>query len=81
MVSFGVIAGSAAVAMGAAVLLANSPWLTPQPPPYDLKKIGEARLEKLPQNTASRSSGASVVKAESLWQERGAVVLVVRRAG
>lgn len=65
---------TAAVTIGAAIVLANSPWYSPRQHPYDFSKLQFAVLKKL-DNTGQ------LIKAAELWREHGAVINVVRRVG
>lgn len=66
--------GTAAAALGAAVLFVNSPWVLPKRPPYQLKLLEDAALTYM--NGSNR-----LVKGKDLWKERGAVIMAVRRVG
>lgn len=68
------VLGTAATALGAAVLVANSSWLLPTPEPYDLSKLEACKLKKL-------DGSGEVVRGIDLWKENGAVIVVVRRPG
>ena len=66
--------GTAAAALGAAILIANSPWAVPKRPPYQLKLLENAVLTYL-------DGSQRVVKGKDLWKEKGAVIMAVRRVG
>ncbi|CAI8037308.1 Peroxiredoxin-like 2A [Geodia barretti] len=74
LVTWQSVLGTAAAALGAAILVANSPLAVPKREPFSLAGLRGAVL------TALDGSGREV-KAEELWRERGAVIMVVRRPG
>lgn len=69
-----VFLGSAAAAIGAAFLLANTSWGVPKRRPFTLARLEGAVLRRL--DGTNRE-----VKASELWRENGAVILAVRRVG
>ena len=64
----------AAAAIGATILFANSPLALPKRVPFKLSQLETAALTYM--DGSSRS-----IAARELWKDRGAVLLVVRRAG
>lgn len=68
------VLGTAATALGAAVLVANTSLMLPQQSPYDLSKLAVAKLKRL-------DGSGEVLKGGDLWAKTGAVVMVVRRPG
>jgi hypothetical protein len=74
LVSWRSVLGTAAAALGTAILVANSPWAVPKRVPFSYSTLRSAVL------TALDGSGREVV-GEDLWRERGAVIMVVRRPG
>lgn len=68
------VLGSAAAALGAAILLANSPWGSVSQQPYELSLLEKASLKRL-------DGSEAVVEGRELWHEKGAVIMVVRRPG
>jgi len=68
------VVGTAAAALGAAILVANSPWMIPKRRPYNLTVLGNAMLKRL-------DGTPGVVAGKDLWHQHGAVVMVVRRPG
>jgi hypothetical protein len=66
--------GAAATALGAAIIIANSPLILPKRVPYKLKLLEDAHLMYL--DGTNRA-----VRGKDLWNKTGAVVMVVRRAG
>ena len=74
MVDGWTLVGTAAAALGAAILIANSPWALPRRPPYQLKLLENAVLRYL-------DGSNRVVSGRDLWKEKGAVIMAVRRVG
>lgn len=64
----------AAAAIGAAILFANSPLALPKRTPFKLSRLKTASLTYM-------DGSSRTVAAQDLWRERGAVIMVVRRAG
>ena len=74
MVDVWMLVGTAAAALGAAILIANSPWAVPKRPPYQLKLLENAVLTYL-------DGSNRVVTGKDLWRKKGAVIMAVRRVG
>lgn len=68
------VIGTAAATFGAAVIIANSPWITPKRPPFSIARLKKATLVYL-------DGSDRVVKGEDLWMKNGAVIMAVRRVG
>lgn len=67
--------GTTAAAIGAALLIANSPLALPKRAPFRLSQLENAVLSYI------NREATPTVKAGDLWKKKGAVLLVVRRAG
>ena len=64
----------AAAAIGATLLFANSPLSLPKRVPFNLSQLETAALTYM-------DGSSRAITARELWKDRGAVLLVVRRAG
>ena len=58
-------------ALTMAVVVANMPWFLGRSPKLDVAELRKARLIKLDGNSKE-------VCGQELWQERGAVIMIVR---
>ncbi len=65
---------TAASALGAALLFANSPLFMPKRQPFVLKRLEQALLKRL-------DGSNQIVRAGDLWKDNGAVIMAVRRPG
>lgn len=61
-------------ALTTAVLVANMPWFSGVSPKFDLEKLRQAQLVKL-------DGSNKRVNGRELWQDNGAVIMIVRRTG
>ena len=61
-------------ALTTAVIVANMPWFSGRTPKFDLEKLSKAKLLKL-------DGSNKQVNGRELWQEKGAVIMIVRRPG
>lgn len=66
--------GAAAAAIGAVILVANSPLLLLKRPPFNLRQLEQAWLKYM-------DGSDRIIRAKDLWSDRGAVIMVVRRPG
>ena len=65
---------SAVGALTTAVIIANMPWFSGRYPKFDLAELRKAKLIKL-------DGSSKEIRGRDLWQERGAVIMIVRRPG
>ena len=61
-------------ALTTAVIVANMPWFSGRTPKFDLEKLSKAKLLKL-------DGSNKQVNGRELWQQKGAVIMIVRRPG
>ena len=61
-------------ALTTAVVVANMAWFSGRSPKFDVAELRKAKLVKLDGNSKE-------VYGQELWQERGAVIMIVRRPG
>ena len=69
-----VIFTTAAATVGAAILIANSPFAVPKRSPFNLKQLEQGFLKYL-------DGSGRMVHGKDLWNNNGAVIMVVRRPG
>lgn len=68
------ILSTAVGALTTAVIVANMPWFSGRSPRFNVEELMKAKLIKL--DGSNRQ-----IHGRELWQEKGAVIMVVRRAG
>ena len=61
-------------ALTTAVVIANMPWFSGRSPKFDLEELRKAKLIRV-------DGSNKQISGRELWQESGAVIMVVRRAG
>ena len=66
--------GAAAAAIGAVILVANSPFILLRRPSFKLHQLEQAWLKYM-------DGSNRIIPAKDLWSDRGAVIMVVRRPG
>ena len=61
-------------ALTTAVIVANMPWFSGRTPKFDVAELSKARLVKLDDSNKQ-------ISGRDIWQENGAVIMIVRRPG
>ena len=61
-------------ALATAVIVANMPWFSGHSPKFDLAELRKAKLVKM-------DGSNKQVNGQDLWQQNGAVIMIVRRPG
>lgn len=74
MVSWQWVIGAAATALGAVLLVANSPLTLMKRVPFTIGQLEKASLMYL-------DNSNRLISAKELWKDNGAVIMIVRRSG
>ena len=61
-------------ALTTAVIVANMPWFSGRSPKFDFAELRKAKLVKM-------DGSNKQVNGQDLWQQNGAVIMIVRRPG